>query len=376
MTGVQTCALPICGSVGLLSPQTNNFSFSLWLNGTVFKDVISYWGMGQDTGKDVDDITASSLDLYDVNGSITPTAGVVGSGSAFNGSDSRYSVSYSSGIELRNMSMYTGLTVAAWANRTSSSTRAVARLHGASTKHSLWFDSSPSHYKFTLSSYIAESTHSAPLSTWEYLVGRWDGSNASISINASGATSVSAPSIGSDDSIANFDVGYDSNYFSGKIDEVGVWGRALTDTEVSYLYNGGIGKSLGSLSTTIMELPGSYKLYTSGDRVIFNITNGSFSASVTGVAYLGRPGWKHIACNVNHDSNTLELYINGQKTSVSNTLGRVGNHTSDFELANNGVLSLQLDEISYWYGRTLGYDDVLGLYNFGDGHDLEWILEN
>lgn len=44
---------------------------------------------------------------------------------------------------------------------------------------------------------------------------------------------------------SNYGIGYlrvsNSAYFSGMIDEVGVWSRALSSTEVAYLYNSGIG---------------------------------------------------------------------------------------------------------------------------------------
>ena len=358
------------GRVGWLNPGTNNFSFSLWLNGTIFKDSISYWGMSSDG--DINDITSTDLDLYS-SGTTVPTGGIINSGIYFDGASS-YSSSYVSGVELRNMSSYTGLTVAAWVNNLVDTSGTIARLHGSSTQYQLWYDSASGNYKFSLSGVHVNSLHSAPLSTWQYVVGRWDGSDSgSISINASCADYSAVSGLGVYDTKANLNVGYE---FDGGIDEVGIWGRPITPTEMSYLYNSGSGRNLDSLVNSIFKLDSAYELYTSGDRVVFKVNSLSESASVTGVGYLGKPGWKHIVGNVDYDADTITIYINGQQTESINNLSGVRGHTGVFELARDGVLSLQLDEMSFWHGRTLSYDDVLGLYNFGNGRNLEWMLEN
>jgi len=48
---------------------------------------------------------------------------------------------------------------------------------------------------------------------------------------------------------------FGGNFYSGLIDEVGIWSRALTDAEVAFLYNGGTGRSCYSVDTTPSPTP-------------------------------------------------------------------------------------------------------------------------
>ena len=91
--------------------------------------------------------------------------------------------------------------------------------------------------------------------TWYFVAGEWDGTSIKLSVN--GASFQSTSFSGTIHSNTNpFDIGLISgsgNPLDGSIDEVGIWmGRALTQTEVSQLYNGGAGlpfSSFGNGST-------------------------------------------------------------------------------------------------------------------------------
>ena len=85
--------------------------------------------------------------------------------------------------------------------------------------------------------------------TWYFVAGEWDGTNIKLSLN--GATFQTTSFAGPINSNTQpFDVGLISgsgNPLDGNIDEVGIWmGRALTQTEVGQLYNGGAGLPFGS----------------------------------------------------------------------------------------------------------------------------------
>ena len=85
--------------------------------------------------------------------------------------------------------------------------------------------------------------------TWYFVAGEWDGTNIKLSVN--GATFQTTSFSGTIHSNANqFDMGLISgsgNPLNGSIDEVGIWmGRALTQTEVGQLYNGGAGLPFSS----------------------------------------------------------------------------------------------------------------------------------
>src|SRR5205085_385302 len=85
---------------------------------------------------------------------------------------------------------------------------------------------------------------------WYHLVLTYDGINVTGWIN--GVSQGSYPSSGNGDpnqsvcsgfTILNYVCGI-NNFTQGKVDEVGVWNRALSAAEVSDLYNGGVGKTI------------------------------------------------------------------------------------------------------------------------------------
>ena len=94
-------------------------------------------------------------------------------------------------------------------------------------------------------SVVATKIITLSTSTWYYIVCTNDGTTSTIYLNGS---SVATASSGNPDAATqNFYIGainYNAGlmrFFNGAIDEVGIWSRALTSTEVSQLYNGGAG---------------------------------------------------------------------------------------------------------------------------------------
>lgn len=64
-----------------------------------------------------------------------------------------------------------------------------------------------------------------------------------------------------------------SNYFGGTIDEIGVWSRALSSTEITQLYNGGSGISYTNYFGAIITLNSPVNAYNSTSQsIIFNGT--------------------------------------------------------------------------------------------------------
>lgn len=83
------------------------------------------------------------------------------------------------------------------------------------------------------------------LGTWYHLMGINDGTNSYLYINGA----LAATTVGINDGIAtnnlyfgaiNYNAGI-TRYFSGAIDEIGIWRRALTASEVTQIYNNGVG---------------------------------------------------------------------------------------------------------------------------------------
>lgn len=82
--------------------------------------------------------------------------------------------------------------------------------------------------------------------TWYHLVLTYDGTTVTGYINGISIGTIAASGNGSGTNLDNFAIGAaigSGNYVKGVMDEVGVWTRALSSTEVSQLYNSGSGFS-------------------------------------------------------------------------------------------------------------------------------------
>jgi len=87
------------------------------------------------------------------------------------------------------------------------------------------------------------STFNLSTSTWYHVVATWDGSDVYLYINNNEEDTDSqtgTPSATNLDTYIGSRGGLDL-YFEGTLDEISIWSRALTSTEVSTLYNSGNG---------------------------------------------------------------------------------------------------------------------------------------
>lgn len=96
-------------------------------------------------------------------------------------------------------------------------------------------------------------------SVFHHVVGTYDGTTAKIYVDdtlcASRAITATLTSPG------NFNVGLDNtttaSYMNGNLDEVGLWSRALSATEVTTLYNGGAGLQYPFITTDTISVSDS-----------------------------------------------------------------------------------------------------------------------
>jgi len=81
--------------------------------------------------------------------------------------------------------------------------------------------------------------------TWYHFVVTWNGTNTIAYLNGSAVETKGG--IATVATAYDFTIGRDSgtvaDYFNGSMDEVGVWNRVLTSTEITTLYNSGNGKT-------------------------------------------------------------------------------------------------------------------------------------
>ena len=92
------------------------------------------------------------------------------------------------------------------------------------------------------------TTNTSPITTgaWHHVVLRWNGTSSAIFVNGASVAVSTGGSTSSGWGIG-FEIGRTSTstafVWDGGIDEVGVWSKALTNGEISDLYNGGNGIS-------------------------------------------------------------------------------------------------------------------------------------
>lgn len=100
----------------------------------------------------------------------------------------------------------------------------------------------------------AQSTAAMTLNAWNFVVGQYDGTNVRSSVN-NGALANAAFSTDIQDSTQPFRLGLRGDGlepYTGTLDVVGIWRRALTTTEISQLYNGGVGMAYRDLSGSLL----------------------------------------------------------------------------------------------------------------------------
>ena len=92
---------------------------------------------------------------------------------------------------------------------------------------------------------VVVPTSSFTIGTWYYITITYDGSYLKVYVNGSYDNQVASTKSASSGGYANIGSliqgGLRQTYYSGLIDEVGIWSRALTSDEITKLYNSGAG---------------------------------------------------------------------------------------------------------------------------------------
>ncbi len=87
------------------------------------------------------------------------------------------------------------------------------------------------------------STNSVTLNSWNLCVARYDGSNLSVSLNGSTLENLSSTFSSTNPTVGKFGIWQESNanYYpmNGRIDSASFWSRAITQSEITDLYNSG-----------------------------------------------------------------------------------------------------------------------------------------
>ena len=143
-------------------------------------------------------------------------------------------------------------------------------LGGSGSTHDVWFSVGNPGW----------GAHNPPIATmnnkeWIHVVGTYGDDNASIYINGvyNGSTDAMPSDPYSGGNLYMGTRGDKYNYFNGSIDEVGIWNRVLTPSEISDLYNSGDGITYGQDATLSIEITSPENKTYSTTSIDLNISN-------------------------------------------------------------------------------------------------------
>lgn len=222
---------------------------------TLNDNLVAYWKMDESTGSTRND-SKNSNNLSD-NNTVVSVSGKIVNAAQFASATGNYL----SIADAPDLSMGSGVrfTIACWVNiQTKNGNGIWGKWEGEAGKreYRLFFtDVGGGNYQMSFQvrqlddggNAIVQATTfgNVPTSTWFFVACRYDGSVISISVNA-GTADTTAFSLDVQDGTSPFYVGravVGDPSSDTTVDEMGVWKRALSDAEVTQLYNSGSGKT-------------------------------------------------------------------------------------------------------------------------------------
>lgn len=206
----------------------------------------SYWKFDENIGTSMADSVASGTGTWQGTLGSQWTTGKINSGGNFNGSDN-----YVNGIN--NVSLTaTDISISFWVkfNSGTDNPRVLEFLDGTGVSIQILWDSTQNKFGTKFTDYQSGNNgtvwNTPSTGVWYHVVGVFSASNNSTvfyvnNVSQSGTVDVG---IGAGNVAGSFNFGVRSDLaarFNGTLDEVGIWSRALIASEVSQLYNCGVG---------------------------------------------------------------------------------------------------------------------------------------
>ena len=172
-------------------------------------------------------------------------AGIIGNDATLNGTSSRITsgtTGFPTGSSAGTISLW--VKVAAQP----STSQMYLYMYGAFSNNAcriLYYGDSGGTKSIGFAGYNADISYNTTLTTgsWFHIVGVYDGTNSSLYLNGTLVVGPTAKTFNtSSGSTAIFgSTPTPTSYLNGYLDEVGIWSRALTSTEITTLYNAGAG---------------------------------------------------------------------------------------------------------------------------------------
>ena len=252
LSATEVAALYTAGSVQLGASNTQ-----------VKSGLVGWWTFD---GSDISGTTATDKSGNGNNGTLMSsplkTIGKLGQALSFDGSATYVNINSSSSLNLGNT-----FSLCAWVylNTTTNAASIVSKQYTGSGKvpYALGLglnggDTTNLQFGFYNAAWsLVNETGVFPTKVWKHVCGTWDGTTASLYID--GALNNAATPSGTSADNANaiyigrrHDSFYGSPYFDGKIDDVRIYNRALSASEVKQIYGEG-GAKIGNSAKTLTQ---------------------------------------------------------------------------------------------------------------------------
>ena len=206
----------------------------------------AYYKFDENTGTAVGSSTGQNCAIF--SGSGNWGTGKINSGGVFNGSSDHVDTA-----SFNNKVNWASISVQAWVKTTdiTSYPRIVANAwtDSANTGFELWELETDNKFAWTVgngtTNQSAYQNSAMSFDTWYHVVGTYDGANVKLYVN--GTLQTTQPALTGSIALSTYAVGigyeppFNSAFVNGSIDEVALWDRALTQTEVTALYGSGSG---------------------------------------------------------------------------------------------------------------------------------------
>ncbi|MFZ1626983.1 MAG: LamG domain-containing protein [Candidatus Moraniibacteriota bacterium] len=256
--------------------------------GRLDSGLAGYWKLDENTGTSAGDASTNGNTGTLTNGP-TWTTGQIGSAVTFDGSNDHVSVADSKSLDITNT-----LTIASWIKPTSVSPtgdKSIVRKEGAdySDNYSLILggggDAASGNIGFIYNSVgwrVFDSGYKLPDTQWHHVAVTFNYSNTQLLFYVDGllvSTKTIVANLTTNTNALNIGMDVNNKYFSGSIDEVRIYNRALSVDEVSQLYRlaapTGVDTSLkGYWSFNGQDMSGTTAYDRSGSGNNGTLTNG------------------------------------------------------------------------------------------------------
>lgn len=219
-------------------------------------NLVSYWKMDEASGNRADSHGSNTLTVNGTGG-VGSAAGIINNGADLERTDSDYlsiTDAAQSGLDIAG-----SLSISMWINL--ESLPASGEIYGLMSKYgtgttrgtpSFYYDNAAGIRRFVYSSSSTLTTQtnciitqSLSTATWYHVVVTQNTGSSVVTIYVNGSSIGTGSGTASNvNNSVDFEIGTATSasfFFDGIIDEVGIWNKVLTSTEVTDLYNAGAG---------------------------------------------------------------------------------------------------------------------------------------